>query len=99
MAISLAWASRTLIASLLSWKKPPLRGCSRIETAPESSAPRLQQLNFLLQLAQMLHRAAALEDILIAVVDSALQLSGADRGILFLMDESDRLSLRLMRQR
>ncbi len=71
----------------------------RIETAPESSAPRLQQLNFLLQLAQMLHRAAALEDILIAVVDSALQLSGADRGILFLMDESDRLSLRLMRQR
>ncbi len=71
----------------------------RIETAPESSAPRLQQLNFLLQLAQMLHRAAALEDILIAVVDSALQLSGADRGILFLMDESDRLSLRLMRER
>ena len=71
----------------------------RIGTVPESSAPRLQQINFLLQLAQMLHRAAALEDILIAVVDSALQLSGADRGILFLMDESDRLSLRLMRQR
>ncbi len=69
----------------------------RIEKAPESSAPMLQHLNLLLQLAQMLHRAAALQEILAALVDSALQMSGAERGILFLVDEAGALQTRLAR--
>ena len=71
----------------------------KIEKAPESSTPRLQHLNLLLEIAQMLQRAAALEDILTAVVDSALQLSGAERGILFLVDEHGEPQLRLVRPR
>jgi phosphoserine phosphatase RsbU/P len=67
------------------------------EKAPESPAPRLQHLNLLLQLAQMLHRAAALDEILAAVVDSAISLFDAERGLLFLIDESGEPKLRLAR--
>jgi sigma-B regulation protein RsbU (phosphoserine phosphatase) len=68
-----------------------------IEKAPESPTPRLQHLNLLLQVAQMLHRAAALDEILTAVVDSALRLCDAERGLLFLADESGEPRLRLAR--
>lgn len=70
-----------------------------IEKTPESPAPRLQHLNLLLQLAQMLHRAAALDEILTTVVDSALQLFAADRGLLFLMNDAGEPVLRLARTR
>ncbi|MGH9395829.1 MAG: SpoIIE family protein phosphatase [Terriglobia bacterium] len=69
----------------------------KIEKAPESATPVLQHLNLLLQLARMLHRATALQEVLAAVVDSALQMSGAERGILFLADESGKLQSRLVR--
>lgn len=69
----------------------------KIERAPESLAPRLEHLNTLLQLSHMLHRAAALEEILAAVVDSALQMSGAERGMLFLLDEEGRPVMRAAR--
>jgi phosphoserine phosphatase RsbU/P len=68
-----------------------------IEKAPESPTPRLQHLNLLLQLAQMLHRAAALDEVLTAVVESAIKLCDAERGLLFLADEKGEPRLRLAR--
>ena len=47
----------------------------------------------------MLNRAAALEEVLTALVDSAVQLSDADRGLLFLRDDDGELRLRLARGR
>jgi phosphoserine phosphatase RsbU/P len=70
-----------------------------IEKAPESPAPRLQHLNLLLQLAQLLDRATALDEILVALLDSALQLFDADRGSLFLIGEKGDPELRLARTR
>lgn len=67
--------------------------------AAESPAPQLQHLGLLLQLAQLLHRAPALEEVLTAVVDSALQLADAERGMLFLRDETGELRLSLARGR
>jgi sigma-B regulation protein RsbU (phosphoserine phosphatase) len=68
-----------------------------IEKPAESATPRLQHLNLLLQLAQMLHRAAALDEILAAVVDSAIRLCDGERGLLFLLDEKNEPYLRLAR--
>jgi phosphoserine phosphatase RsbU/P len=65
----------------------------------ESPAPQLQHLGLLLQMAQMLHRAPALEEVLTMLVDSAIQLTDAERGMLFLIDENDELKLRLARGR
>src|SRR5690348_10570436 len=65
----------------------------------ESPAPPLQHLGLLLQMAQMLHRAPALEEVLTMLVDSAIQLTDAERGMLFLIDESGDLKLRLARGR
>ncbi len=63
----------------------------------QSSAPQLHHLGLLLQMAQMLLRAPALEEVLTALVDSALQLTNADRGLLFLREEGGDLQLRLAR--
>lgn len=65
----------------------------------ESPAPQLQHLGLLLQMAQMLHRAPALEEVLTMLVDSAIQLTDAERGMLFLIDEGGELKLRLARGR
>jgi serine phosphatase RsbU (regulator of sigma subunit) len=46
-------------------------------------------------MAQMMHRAPALEEVLMALVDSALQLTNAERGLLFLLEEDGVLHLRL----
>ncbi len=71
----------------------------QIGKASDSPAPQLQHLSLLLQLAQMLHRAPALEEVLTTLVDSALQLADAERGMLFLADEEGKLRLRLARGR
>jgi GAF domain-containing protein len=47
----------------------------------------------------MLNSAPALEEVLTTLVDSALQLTDAERGLLFLRDDSGRLQLRLARGR
>ncbi|HEV2348596.1 MAG TPA: SpoIIE family protein phosphatase [Terriglobia bacterium] len=65
----------------------------------ESPAPQLQHLGLLLQMAQMLHRAPALEEVLTMLVDSAIQLTDAERGMLFLIDDGGDLKLRLARGR
>ena len=64
-----------------------------------SPAPQLQHLGMLLRMAEMLNRAAALEEVLAALVDSALQLGDAERGLLFLREEDGELRLRLARGR
>jgi len=71
----------------------------QIGKAAESPAPQLHHLSLLLQMAQMLHRAPALEEVLTTLVDSAVQLASAERGLLFLTDEEGKLRLRLARGR
>ena len=65
--------------------------------ATQSPAPQLQHLNLLLQMAQMLSRSSNLEKVLTALVDSALGITGADRGLLFLFGPDGELHLRLAR--
>lgn len=69
----------------------------QIGKATESRAPQLQHLGLLLQVAQVLHRASALEEVLTKLLDSAIQLTDADRGLLFLASEEGELRLRLAR--
>jgi sigma-B regulation protein RsbU (phosphoserine phosphatase) len=67
--------------------------------AREGPVPQLQHLGLLLQMAQMLNRAPALEEVLSALVDSGVQLADAERGLLFLREEGGELRLRLARGR
>lgn len=71
----------------------------KLEMPVEGPAPQLHHLGLLLQMAQMLHRAPALEEVLTTLVDSALQLTNAERGLLFLREEDGELRLRLSRGR
>ena len=63
----------------------------------ESSAPQLHHLGLILQMAQMMLRAPALEEVLTALLDSAIQLTSAERGLLFLKEGNGELELRLAR--
>jgi serine phosphatase RsbU (regulator of sigma subunit) len=65
----------------------------------QSRAPKLQHLNLLLQMAQMLYRSPKLETVLTALVDSAVSITGADRGLLFLRGADGELHLRIGRAR
>src|SRR5208282_2249604 len=67
------------------------------KAAEESSAPQLHHLGLLLQMAQMMLRAPALEEVLTALVDSAVQLTNSERGLLFLKEGQGELELRLAR--
>lgn len=70
----------------------------KLEKATEqSSAPQLHHLGLLLQMAQMMLRAPALEEVLVALLDSAVQLANAERGLLFLKRTNGALELRLGR--
>jgi len=69
----------------------------KLEKAAESPAPKLQHLGLLLQMAQMLYRSPSLEKVLTALVDSALSITGADRGLLFLREANGELKLRVAR--
>jgi sigma-B regulation protein RsbU (phosphoserine phosphatase) len=72
---------------------------AELDKAAESPVPQIQHLGLLLQMAQMLHRAPALEEVLTTLLDCAVQLADAERGLLFLRDETGRLNLRLGRSR
>jgi sigma-B regulation protein RsbU (phosphoserine phosphatase) len=63
----------------------------------ESPTPQLHHLGLLLKMAQMLLRAPALEEVLTALVDSAIQLANAERGLLFLREDKAELRLHLAR--
>jgi sigma-B regulation protein RsbU (phosphoserine phosphatase) len=67
------------------------------KASEESSAPQLHHLGLLLQMAQMMLRAPALEEVLVTLLDSAVQLANAERGLLFLKEASGELELRLGR--
>ncbi|HEV3276923.1 MAG TPA: SpoIIE family protein phosphatase [Terriglobia bacterium] len=69
----------------------------QIGRATDSRAPQLQHLGLLLQVAQVLHRASALEEVLTKLLDSAIQLTEAERGLLFLANEEGEIKLRLAR--
>ncbi len=69
------------------------------DTAARAPAQQLQHLGLLLQMAQLLHKAAALEEVLTTLVDSALQLTDGDRGLLFMREDSGELNLKLARGR
>ncbi|MGO8786420.1 MAG: SpoIIE family protein phosphatase [Terriglobia bacterium] len=70
----------------------------KFEKATEqSSAPQLHHLGLLLQMAQMMLRAPALEEVLVTLLDSAVQLTNAERGLLFLKEGDGALELRLAR--
>jgi sigma-B regulation protein RsbU (phosphoserine phosphatase) len=69
----------------------------KFEAATASATPQLHHLSLLLQMAQILHRAPALEEVLITLVDSALQLANAERGLLFLREEKGELRLHMAR--
>ena len=74
----------------------------KFEKAAEG-APRpgqqIQHLGLLLQMAQILNSAPALDEVLTTLVDSALQLTDAERGLLFLREDDGGLNLRLARAR
>jgi phosphoserine phosphatase RsbU/P len=63
----------------------------------ETPAPQLRHLSLLLQMAQMLNRAPALEEVLTMLVDSAISLADAERGLLFIVEEGGELRLSLAR--
>lgn len=69
----------------------------QIGKVTESRAPQLQHLGLLLQVAQVLHRAGALEEVLTKLLDSAIQLTEAECGLLFLTNEEGEMRLRLAR--
>ena len=56
------------------------------KASEQSSAPQLHHLGLLLQMAQMMLRAPALEEVLTTLLDSAIQLTNAERGLLFLKE-------------
>jgi phosphoserine phosphatase RsbU/P len=65
--------------------------------ATQSPVPQLQHLNLLLQVAQTLNRSPKLETVLVALLDCALSITGADRGLLFLRGADGELHLRSAR--
>jgi serine phosphatase RsbU (regulator of sigma subunit) len=67
------------------------------KSSAQSSAPQLHHLGLLLQMAQMMLRAPALEEVLTTLLDSAIQLTNAERGLLFLKEGEGELELRLAR--
>jgi len=67
------------------------------KASEESSAPQLHHLGLLLQMAQMMLRAPALEEVLTAVLDSAMQLTNSERALLFLKEGEGDLELRIAR--
>jgi serine phosphatase RsbU (regulator of sigma subunit) len=67
--------------------------------ATAGPAPQLQHLALLLRMAQMLHRAPVLEEVLTTLLDSAVQLGDAERGVLYLRDAAGEVRPRLARGR
>jgi serine phosphatase RsbU (regulator of sigma subunit) len=55
----------------------------------KSGTRELEQLNFLLSAARTLNSGAAIEDILRALLQLTLQLTGVERGFVFLMEDGE----------
>jgi phosphoserine phosphatase RsbU/P len=65
----------------------------RVEAASPASAssPELYHLGILLEAAGAIYSHLLLDDMLGAVVDAAIRVTGADRGVLMLADDADEL--------
>lgn len=72
---------------------------ARLEHAGEGPVPQLQHLGLLLQMAQMMHHAPALEEVLTTLVDTSIKLTDADRGLLFVVDDNGALQMQVARNR
>jgi serine phosphatase RsbU (regulator of sigma subunit)/pSer/pThr/pTyr-binding forkhead associated (FHA) protein len=73
---------------------------TRIEhvTATDSGAGGLRKLSLLLEATTLLHSQLPLHSILEHMVDQAISLTDADRGLLLRQDETGKLHVRLARQ-
>ena len=71
----------------------------KLEKAAVGPVPQLRHLSVLLQMARMLNRAPALEEVLSTLLDTALRLTEAERGLLFLTAEDGKLRLHSARDR
>lgn len=58
------------------------------KSSAQGPAPQLHHLGLILQMAQMMLRAPALEEVLTALLDAAIHLTHAERGLLFLKEGS-----------
>jgi len=66
--------------------------------APEKSGGKLGKLKAVMEVARVLQNSLSSEDVLAAVVDAALAVTGAERGFL-LLGKGDELEMRVARDR
>ena len=57
---------------------------------PKEGVNELSALNVLLEAARKLNRSSVLEEVLITLVDTALRLTRAERGFVFLRRKTER---------
>lgn len=74
-----------LLSSLTSFLPQEEEG----KTSRKAGTRELEQLNFLLSAARALNAGGAVEDILNALLQLTLQLTGVERGFVFLMEEGE----------
>lgn len=63
----------------------------RVDPAAPAASRELYHLGLLLEVARVLHAGLVLEDVLVAVVDAALEVTHAERGVLLLRRDSGEL--------
>lgn len=73
---------------------------TRIEhiTSPEPVSGGLRKLNLLLEASSLLHSQLPLDSVLAKMLDHAVDITDADRGLLLTPDTSGKLSVRLARR-
>jgi serine phosphatase RsbU (regulator of sigma subunit)/pSer/pThr/pTyr-binding forkhead associated (FHA) protein len=76
-----------------------LRHDSSAERIPTSAGGELRQVAALLEGLRALGSARVLDDVLAMVIDSAIELSGAERGFIMLADTAGQLEFKLARSR
>jgi serine phosphatase RsbU (regulator of sigma subunit) len=64
----------------------------RVDQAGPAASKELYHLGLLLEVARVLHAGLVLEDVLAAVLDAALEVTHAERGVLLLRRESGELA-------
>ena len=78
--------SREFLSQVSMWKPPSSTG------AP-SAAAELETLTLFLEAARKLNTSTVLEEVLLTLIDSTLQLTKAERGYVFLKEENGDLRL------
>lgn len=78
--------SREFLSQVSMWKPPS-------STGVPSAAAELETLTLFLEAARKLNTSTVLEEVLLTLIDSTLQLTKAERGYVFLKEESGDLRL------